>query len=280
MDNAIQVFHHQILGDVQVLPGAIDSGVWFVGSDIARILGVETGDMVRQLRACEKRKLVIRNGAEPRYIVNAPGVYRAAFSSQKEAALVLQDWVYSILLYAKRYGAPGGKNRELSQISQLEARLSACELELQEHKHRASVILQEQCRVRQELMRHDVNSLQAASLSSWPAAGGDDALSVLSSVLEDEALEDEALEADARGEGHQDVLSDDDGLGESFYTIRGFAKARRIRVPKGMVYLLGRRAAKESRKRREPMQLLGGRKGYRPEVLEDLFRTHGLLPDD
>ena len=90
-----------VFEDKQIRTVVIESEVWFVGKDVATVLGyVSTKDMTRRLDEDEKgRHLVPTLGGDQQLnIINEAGLYSAILGSRKQEAKSFKKWVTSVVL--------------------------------------------------------------------------------------------------------------------------------------------------------------------------------------
>lgn len=108
MGNQLQIFENKDFGKVRVLE--IDGVTWFVGKDIAEVLGYENGsrDIKRHVDNEDVGTAMIpqyRNGTlvSKTLIINESGLYSLIFSSKLPAAKAFKRWVTSEILPSIRY---------------------------------------------------------------------------------------------------------------------------------------------------------------------------------
>lgn len=107
--NEMKIFNNEDFGKVRTV--LKDGEVWFVGKDIADILGYsETNDMTRWLDKDEKETLKdfdheemeVSNKVRMITLINESGLYNAVFNSKKPEAKKFKKWVTSEVLPAIR----------------------------------------------------------------------------------------------------------------------------------------------------------------------------------
>lgn len=123
--NELKVFNSEEFGDVRTV--TINGDPWFVGKDVADILGYQNGSRDINRHVHEEDRQNYQNGTfdSPRgmTIINESGLYALIFGSKLESAVRFKHWVTSEVLPAIRktgsYQAPQGK--ELLALAVLEA---------------------------------------------------------------------------------------------------------------------------------------------------------------
>ena len=102
--NDIQIFNSPEFGQVRTL--TIDGNPWFVGKDVAEILGYERADNAIRNHVDEEDKLTHQISASGQnrnmLIINESGLYSLIFSSKLPAAKDFKHWVTSEVLPAIR----------------------------------------------------------------------------------------------------------------------------------------------------------------------------------
>lgn len=123
--NKVKIFNSEEFGDVRTV--TINGEPWFVGKDVADILGYQNGSRDINRHVHEEDRQNYQNGTfdSPRgmTIINQSGLYALIFGSKLESAVRFKHWVTSEVLPAIRktgsYQAPQGK--ELLALAVLEA---------------------------------------------------------------------------------------------------------------------------------------------------------------
>lgn len=105
MDNTMQLFTNQLFGNVTVFE--INGGLWFIGREIATILGYSNpwDAMSKHVDQRDKDDLAIRDaiGREQKnIIINESGLYSLIFSSKLPVAVEFRHWVTSEVLPTMR----------------------------------------------------------------------------------------------------------------------------------------------------------------------------------
>lgn len=102
----VEIFEHEQFGEVRTV--TIDGDPWFVGKDIAEALGYrQPSDAVRTgVSAGQRRSLRIPvNGPvaeKAMSVISEAGVWRLVMRSNKEQAIVFQDWLAEEVIPAIR----------------------------------------------------------------------------------------------------------------------------------------------------------------------------------
>ena len=104
----IKVFEHAIFGTVRTI--SINGEPWFVGKDVANILGYQNGsrDINRHVEEEDRNKTMIFDGNQNKetIVINESGLYSLILSSKLPTAKVFKRWVTSeILPSIRKYGA-------------------------------------------------------------------------------------------------------------------------------------------------------------------------------
>lgn len=104
----IKVFEHAIFGTVRTI--SINGEPWFVGKDVANILGYQNGsrDINRHVEEEDRNKTMIFDGNQNKetIVINESGLYSLILSSKLPTAKAFKRWVTSeILPSIRKYGA-------------------------------------------------------------------------------------------------------------------------------------------------------------------------------
>lgn len=98
--NELQIFKSPEFGQIRTL--TIDSEPWFVGKDVADILGYQNGsrDINRHVDADDKRKEMITDGKQLKetILINESGLYSLILSSKLPTAKQFKRWVTAEIL--------------------------------------------------------------------------------------------------------------------------------------------------------------------------------------
>ena len=114
--NDIQIFNSPEFGQVRTL--TIDGNPWFVGKDVAEILGYERADNAIRNHVDEEDKGVVKHdtlgGVQNLAIINESGVYALIFGSKLPTAKKFKRWVTSEVLPSIRHTGGYGIDNTLS----------------------------------------------------------------------------------------------------------------------------------------------------------------------
>ncbi len=117
MDNNLQVFSSEEFGEVRTI--VEDDQVWFVGKDVANILGYQNGsrDINRHVDEEDRCKTMVFDGNQNKetIIVNESGLYSLVLSSKLQTAKKFKRWIVSEVL-PKYQLVPLQKNSSELQI--------------------------------------------------------------------------------------------------------------------------------------------------------------------
>ena len=125
--NEIKIFNSEEFGDIRTV--TIDNEPWFVGKDVADILGYQNGSRDINRHVAEEDRQNYQNGTfeSPRgmTVINESGLYALIFGSKLESAKRFKHWVTSEVLPAIRKNgsyqlAPQGE--ELLALAVIEAK--------------------------------------------------------------------------------------------------------------------------------------------------------------
>ncbi len=104
--NEIQVFHNPEFGEIRTI--TIDNEPWFVGKDVAAILGYERITKATVDHVDEEDRIMIDSetqshfgielGQRGGWLINESGLYSLIFSSKLESAKHFKRWVTSDVL--------------------------------------------------------------------------------------------------------------------------------------------------------------------------------------
>lgn len=96
----LQIFNNEEFGQVRTV--MINNEPWFVGKDVADILGYQNGsrDVNRHVDAEDRADVVFHDGSQRRNMigVNESGLYALIFGSKMETAKKFKHWVTSEVL--------------------------------------------------------------------------------------------------------------------------------------------------------------------------------------
>lgn len=117
--NEIQVFNNPAFGEIRTV--AINNEPWFVGKDVAQILGYrETAKAIREHVDTEDKgvsKMDTPGGSQDMTVINESGLYSLILSSKLPSAKAFKRWVTSEVLPAirKNGGYMAGQERMTDQ---------------------------------------------------------------------------------------------------------------------------------------------------------------------
>ena len=124
--NEIQVFKNPEFGEVRTL--TIDGEPWFVGKDVAQVLGYKnTWDaLIKHVDEEDKNTLAFRDGTSGnpnQTIINESGLYSLVLSSKLPGAKKFKRWVTSeVLPSIRNTGGYFASSKELQAIFMLDSR--------------------------------------------------------------------------------------------------------------------------------------------------------------
>ena len=123
--NEIQIFNHADFGQIRTVN--IDGEPWFVGKDVAQVLGYNnTRDALhRHIDSDDKRAsgITTPSGVQEMTIINESGLYSLILSSKLPSAKKFKHWVTSeVLPSIRRTGMFVGGSKELQAIFMLDSR--------------------------------------------------------------------------------------------------------------------------------------------------------------
>ena len=95
--NEIQIFKNEDFGEVRTIE--IDNEPWFIGKDVADVLGYQNGsrDVNRHVDEEDRQKIMAFDGSQDRetIIINESGLYSMILSSQLPTAKRFKRWITS-----------------------------------------------------------------------------------------------------------------------------------------------------------------------------------------
>jgi anti-repressor protein len=98
-DNQISIFDFE---KQQVRTVIIDNDIWFVASDVTRILGYTNGRKAIEDHCMKgvtkKYTLLTKGGNQELTIINEPGIYQLVMASKMPSAVKFKEWVTSKVL--------------------------------------------------------------------------------------------------------------------------------------------------------------------------------------
>lgn len=100
MKTNVILFNHKDFGDIRIIEK--DSDIWFLGVDIAKILGYQdpSATVVKRVSKEYKLRCQISNAGQMREMtfINEPGIYQLIFSSKMPDAEKFRKWVFEDVL--------------------------------------------------------------------------------------------------------------------------------------------------------------------------------------
>ena len=95
MLNQLEIFKNREFGEIRTV--TMDGAPWFVGKDVADILGYQNGsrDINRHVDEEDRRKMMIFDGNQNKetIIINESGLYSLILSSKLPSAKEFKHWV-------------------------------------------------------------------------------------------------------------------------------------------------------------------------------------------
>lgn len=137
--NEIQIFKNEKFGSVRVIEG--EDGPWFVGKDVASILGyTNTRKAVRDHVDEEDRReerIVTPSGEQTAAVINESGVYSLILSSKLPSAKAFKRWITTEVLPAiRRTGGYMGRTEGLSDAEIMARALEISQRTISERNRR------------------------------------------------------------------------------------------------------------------------------------------------
>lgn len=137
--NGIQIFKNEKFGSVRVIEG--EDGPWFVGKDVAFILGyTNTRKAVRDHVDEEDRReerIVTPSGEQTAAVINESGVYSLILSSKLPSAKAFKRWITTEVLPAiRRTGGYMGRTEGLSDAEIMARALEISQRTISERNRR------------------------------------------------------------------------------------------------------------------------------------------------
>lgn len=142
--NELQIFNSEEFGDIRTV--TIDNEPWFVGKDVADILGYQNGSRDINRHVAEEDRQNYQNGTfeSPRgmTVINESGLYALIFGSKLESAKRFKHWVTSEVLPEIRktgsYQKPMTTDQKIQLLAQgnieLTEKIDKVDKDLQEFK--------------------------------------------------------------------------------------------------------------------------------------------------
>lgn len=142
--NDLQIYNNEEFGDIRTV--TINNEPWFVGKDVADILGYQNGSRDINRHVAEEDRQNYKNGTfeSPRgmTVINESGLYALIFGSKLESAKRFKHWVTSEVLPAIRktgaYQKPMTTDQKIQLLAQgnveLTEKIDKVDKDLQEFK--------------------------------------------------------------------------------------------------------------------------------------------------
>lgn len=123
--NEIQIFNNPEFGEIRTT--TINNEPWFVGKDVAQVLGYQNGsrDVNRHVDDEDRRVIPLMSAGQNRdsIIINESGLYSLILSSKLPGAKKFKHWVTSeVLPSIRKTGSFIGGSKELQAIFMLDNR--------------------------------------------------------------------------------------------------------------------------------------------------------------
>ena len=100
MLNQLEIFKNREFGEIRTV--TMDGAPWFVGKDVADILGYQNGsrDINRHVDEEDRRKVMVFDGKQNKetIVINESGLYALVFGSKLPSAKKFKHWVTSEVL--------------------------------------------------------------------------------------------------------------------------------------------------------------------------------------
>ena len=108
----------------------IDGEPWFVGRDVAGVLGYSNPSRDVARHTTERQRGVYRigtpSGDQEMVVISEPGIYRLVMRSNLEAAIQFQDWLSEeVLPSLRRTGSYSAAPREMTKLEALQAAIES-----------------------------------------------------------------------------------------------------------------------------------------------------------
>ena len=169
--NNIQIFNNPEFGDIRTV--VIDNEPWFVGKDVADILGYQNGsrDINRHVDEEDKRltKMVSQGQNRDITVINESGLYSLIFGSKLESAKKFKKWVTSEVLPSIRktgtYMMPQTTDGKIALLAQghteLKAEVDEIKADLESLKMDLPILPVEADRITEAVRKKGVSNSQA-----------------------------------------------------------------------------------------------------------------------
>lgn len=181
MMNDIQIFNNPEFGDIRTV--VIDNEPWFVGKDVADILGYQNGsrDINRHVDEEDKRltKMVSQGQNRDITVINESGLYSLIFGSKLESAKKFKKWVTSEVLPSIRktgtYMMPQTTDGKIALLAQghteLKAEVDEIKADLESLKMDLPILPVEADRITEAVRKKGVSIMGGKQSSAYSNRG-------------------------------------------------------------------------------------------------------------
>lgn len=179
--NDIQIFNNPEFGDIRTV--VIDNEPWFVGKDVADILGYQNGsrDINRHVDEEDKRltKMVSQGQNRDITVINESGLYSLIFGSKLESAKKFKKWVTSEVLPSIRktgtYIMPQTTDGKIALLAQghteLKAEVDEIKADLESLKMDLPILPVEADRITEAVRKKGVSIMGGKQSSAYSNRG-------------------------------------------------------------------------------------------------------------
>ena len=179
--NNIQIFNNPEFGDIRTV--VIDNEPWFVGKDVADILGYQNGsrDINRHVDEEDKRltKMVSQGQNRDITVINESGLYSLIFGSKLESAKKFKKWVTSEVLPSIRktgtYTMPQTTDGKIALLAQghteLKAEVDEIKADLESLKMDLPILPVEADRITEAVIKKGVSIMGGKQSSAYSNRG-------------------------------------------------------------------------------------------------------------
>lgn len=179
--NDIQIFNNPEFGDIRTV--VIDNEPWFVGKDVADILGYQNGsrDINRHVDEEDKRltKMVSQGQNRDITVINESGLYSLIFGSKLESAKKFKKWVTSEVLPSIRktgtYVMPQTTDGKIALLAQghteLKAEVDEIKADLESLKMDLPILPVEADRITEAVRKKGVSIMGGKQSSAYSNRG-------------------------------------------------------------------------------------------------------------
>ena len=179
--NDIQIFNNPEFGDIRTV--VIDNEPWFVGKDVADILGYQNGsrDINRHVDEEDKRltKMVSQGQNRDITVINESGLYSLIFGRKLESAKKFKKWVTSEVLPSIRktgtYMLPQTTDGKIALLAQghteLKAEVDEIKADLESLKMDLPILPVEADRITEAVRKKGVSIMGGKQSSAYSNRG-------------------------------------------------------------------------------------------------------------